>query len=156
MKLPIYMDYHATTPVDPRVVDAMLPYFTQHFGNPASRNHSFGWEAEEAVETARKQVADLIGANVKEVNDNIDREELGLILRQTLGTAEAMNKRYTPNGQYMIIAFDMVPLKQPAEGRLHCQWIYDGKSNAYSVFLYQDLPTAPKRDVADNSQIKKL
>jgi cysteine desulfurase len=67
MKLPIYMDYHATTPVDPRVVDAMLPYFTQHFGNPASRNHSFGWEAEEAIEAARKQVADLIGANVKEI-----------------------------------------------------------------------------------------
>ena len=67
MKLPIYMDYHATTPVDPRVVDAMLPYFTQHFGNPASRNHAFGWEAEEAVETARKQVADLIGANAKEI-----------------------------------------------------------------------------------------
>jgi cysteine desulfurase len=67
MKLPIYMDYHATTPVDPRVVDAMLPYFTQHFGNPASRNHSFGWEAEEAIEAARKQVADLIGANAKEI-----------------------------------------------------------------------------------------
>jgi cysteine desulfurase len=67
MKLPIYMDYHATTPVDPRVVDAMLPYFTQHFGNAASRNHAFGWEAEEAVETARRQVADLIGANAKEV-----------------------------------------------------------------------------------------
>jgi cysteine desulfurase len=67
MKLPIYMDYHATTPVDPRVLDAMLPYFTQDFGNAASRNHAFGWAAEEAVETARKQVADLIGANPKEV-----------------------------------------------------------------------------------------
>ena len=67
MKLPIYMDYHATTPVDPRVVEAMLPYFTEHFGNAASRNHPFGWQAEEAVEKARKQVADLIGANAKEV-----------------------------------------------------------------------------------------
>ena len=67
MKLPIYMDYHATTPVDPRVLDAMLPYFTEHFGNAASRNHPFGWAAEEAVEKARKQVAALIGANAKEI-----------------------------------------------------------------------------------------
>src|ERR1700733_13972136 len=67
IKLPIYMDYHATTPTDPRVVEAMLPYFTQHFGNAASRNHPFGWQAEEAVDKARKQVADLIGANAKEI-----------------------------------------------------------------------------------------
>lgn len=67
MQLPVYMDHNATTPCDPRVVEAMLPYFTRHFGNAASRTHAYGWEAEEAVDLARTQVAGLIGAEPKEL-----------------------------------------------------------------------------------------
>ncbi|MBP7605695.1 MAG: IscS subfamily cysteine desulfurase, partial [Giesbergeria sp.] len=64
---PIYLDYAATTPVDPRVVDAMIPWLREHFGNSASRSHAWGWEAEEAIEAARTQVADLIGADPREI-----------------------------------------------------------------------------------------
>ncbi|MBK9160096.1 MAG: IscS subfamily cysteine desulfurase [Nitrosomonadales bacterium] len=67
MKLPIYMDYSATTPVDPRVAEKMIPYLTEKFGNPASRSHAFGWEADEAVECARAQVAALVNADPREI-----------------------------------------------------------------------------------------
>jgi cysteine desulfurase len=67
MRLPIYLDYSATTPVDPRVVDAMVPWLAERFGNPASRSHAYGWEAEAAVERAREQVAELVGCDVREL-----------------------------------------------------------------------------------------
>jgi cysteine desulfurase len=67
LKLPIYLDYSATTPVDPRVAQKMIPYLTEHFGNPASRSHAFGWKAEEAVEEARAQVAGLVRCDAKDL-----------------------------------------------------------------------------------------
>src|SRR5512146_2273772 len=67
MKFPIYMDNHATTPVDPEVLDAMLPFFTERFGNAASRQHAYGWDAQKAVDAARAQVAALVGAAANEI-----------------------------------------------------------------------------------------
>ena len=67
IKLPVYMDNHATTPMDPRVLEEMLPYFMEKFGNAASRNHAFGWAAEEGVEIARERIAKLVGATTKEI-----------------------------------------------------------------------------------------
>ena len=96
------------------------------------------------------------GANVKEVADNPPRKELDEVLRQTLGTAEDFNKIQAKRGSYNIMTFDMKPLKQPAESRLHCQWIYDGKANSFTVYLYQDLPNAPSRDAEDSSEVRKL
>ena len=67
MSKPVYLDYHATTPVDPRVLEAMLPFFTERFGNAASRQHAFGWEAQEAVDAARSRIAALINASAGEI-----------------------------------------------------------------------------------------
>jgi hypothetical protein len=96
------------------------------------------------------------GANVKDTADKISRKELENILDRTLGTAQEMNKRYAGNGSGMIMTFDMTPMRQPADSRLHCQWVYIGKSNTFFVYLYVDRPGSPPRDTRDSIEIEKL
>ncbi len=91
MKLPVYMDSHATTPVDPRVLDAMMPYFTEHFGNAASRQHKFGWVAEEAVESSRKTIATVIGTESREIVFTAGATESNNLAIK--GTADALRQK---------------------------------------------------------------
>lgn len=94
LKFPIYLDYHATTPVDERVVAEMLPYFTEGFGNPSSRNHAFGWKADKAVDQARRHVANLVGASSKEVVFTSGATESNnLAIKGALATAPLDRKR---------------------------------------------------------------
>jgi cysteine desulfurase len=93
MNYPIYLDYAATTPLDKRVLEVMLPYFTQHFGNAGSRQHAYGWVAAEAVATARRQVADCIGATAKEiVFTSGATEAINLAIKGTLQSSSREKK----------------------------------------------------------------
>src|SRR5438045_1233098 len=104
MKLPVYLDYSATTPVDPRVAEKMIPWLTQNFGNPASRSHPFGWEAEEAVEDARKNVADLVNCDPREISFPVDAAQATGKIRVDLGKLKvdlmsfSAHKTYGPKG----------------------------------------------------------
>ena len=141
VKLPIYMDNNATTPVDPRVLEAMLPYFTEVFGNAASRNHQFGWQAEEAVDKARRQVADLIGAGPKEIVwTSGSTESNNLAIK---GAAEM----YADKGKHVITALHehkavLDPCKRLARQGYDVTWLEPGEDG----IIYADQVRQAIRD----------
>ncbi|MBL4603810.1 MAG: aminotransferase class V-fold PLP-dependent enzyme, partial [Emcibacteraceae bacterium] len=94
LKLPIYLDYQATTPIDARVLQAMMPYLTDKFGNPHSVEHSYGWEAQAGVDIARKQVADLIGADENEIVFTSGATESNNLALKGVGFADFSNKNH--------------------------------------------------------------
>lgn len=129
---PLYLDYHATTPVDPRVLEKMLPYFTENFGNAGSRNHSFGWKAEQAVDKAREQVAALLGASAKEIlftSGATESDNLAI-----LGVAEM----YKDKGKHIITCTTehkavLDPCKHLEENGYRVTWLGTDKNGQISL-----------------------
>ncbi|MCY2928105.1 MAG: IscS subfamily cysteine desulfurase [Planctomycetota bacterium] len=131
VKTPIYLDHNATTPLDPRVLAAMMPYLTEHFGNPASRSHSFGWKAEEAVEAARAQVATLLGAAAKDIvftsgateSDNLAIKGVAQMYRQKgnhIITALTEHKAVIDSCKHLASeGFEITWLSPDANGQVH-------------------------------------
>lgn len=137
LKFPIYLDHNATTPMDPRVLEAMMPYFTEKFGNSASRNHAYGWAAEEAIDTARKQVAELIGAGAKEII-------------WTSGSTESNNlaikgaaRMYAKQGKHIITALHehkatIDPCKRLAREGYDVTWLEPGEDGIITGDMVRD------------------
>jgi cysteine desulfurase len=142
---PIYLDYHATTPVDPRVLDAMLPFFTEHFGNASSRNHPFGWKAGKAVEHAREQVAALIGARFRDVVFTSGATESNNLAIKGVAASAPANRRHLvtvctehravldPMASLERSGFRVTRLDVDREGRIDLERLRDAVTDATLV-----------------------